>query len=174
MIGTYCGVSSLISESGSRQQWVPTMVPAGGSTQTSRCANSYTQRALGQSGRRDLNPGPLAPEASALPSCATPRIGCFSYRANNLARWPESTKWSRYHRADEKRGRPRGMSRHYSRDFPSAFWARDQCHSGAFLARSTRAGPCTAAKLPLFRRAIRTLPSYKCAQEESNPQPPDP
>lgn len=25
------------------------------------------------SGRRDLNPGPLAPEASALPSCATPR-----------------------------------------------------------------------------------------------------
>ena len=108
-----------------------------------------------------MNPGPLAPEASALPGCATPRIGCFSYRANNLAGWPESTKWSRYHRADEKRGRPRGMSRHYSRDFPSAFWARDQCHSGAFLARSTRAGPCTAAKLPLFRRAIRTLPSYR-------------
>ncbi len=26
-----------------------------------------------QSGRRDLNPGPLAPEASALPGCATPR-----------------------------------------------------------------------------------------------------
>ncbi len=29
--------------------------------------------ALSQSGRRDLNPGPPAPKAGALPSCATPR-----------------------------------------------------------------------------------------------------
>ena len=28
---------------------------------------------LGKSGRRDLNPGPPAPEAGALPGCATPR-----------------------------------------------------------------------------------------------------
>ena len=30
------------------------------------------------SGRRDLNSGPLAPEASALPGCATPRLNSQS------------------------------------------------------------------------------------------------
>ena len=29
---------------------------------------------VGKSGRRDLNPGPPAPEAGALPGCATPRL----------------------------------------------------------------------------------------------------
>jgi hypothetical protein len=29
------------------------------------------------SGRRDLNSGPPAPKAGALPGCATPRLKCF-------------------------------------------------------------------------------------------------
>ncbi len=38
------------------------------------------------SGSRDLNPGPLRPERSALPSCATPREADYiSYRARRSA-----------------------------------------------------------------------------------------
>src|SRR2546426_1935833 len=33
----------------------------------------YEKNSEGWSGRRDLNPRPLAPQASALPGCATPR-----------------------------------------------------------------------------------------------------
>ena len=32
-----------------------------------------------KSGRRDLNPGPLVPETSALPSCATARMNLKKY-----------------------------------------------------------------------------------------------
>ncbi len=35
----------------------------------------WPNRASNKSGRRDLNPGPPAPEAGALPGCATPRGG---------------------------------------------------------------------------------------------------
>ena len=34
------------------------------------------------SGRRDLNPGPPAPEAGALPDCATPRLPCALRESN--------------------------------------------------------------------------------------------
>jgi hypothetical protein len=38
------------------------------------------------SGCRDLNPGPPAPKAGALPSCATSRLPAVAYRLNGLAR----------------------------------------------------------------------------------------
>src|SRR2546430_10453016 len=52
-----------------------------------RAASDHRTRPLTWSGWRDLNPRPLRPERSALPSCATPRCGEeFSGRRSGFAR----------------------------------------------------------------------------------------
>src|SRR5215208_3674369 len=45
----------------------------------------------GRSGRRDLNPGPPAPKAGALPGCATPRAGECSQ--GRVLPWPHVRPW---------------------------------------------------------------------------------
>ena len=42
------------------------------------------------SGRRDLNPGPPAPEAGALPGCATPRTQLGGWAVWQLGRYRPS------------------------------------------------------------------------------------
>jgi hypothetical protein len=54
--------------------WVPHPFPRGSSpAPTPLPANSASATGGGWSGSRDLNPGPLGPQPSALPGCATPR-----------------------------------------------------------------------------------------------------
>ena len=48
-----------------------------------RAGNASKIRGLQKSGRLDLNQRPLAPQASALPGCATPRYGCCGGQRRN-------------------------------------------------------------------------------------------
>ena len=47
-------------------------------TRARQCRFAGTSCAFPASGRRDLNPGPPAPKAGALPGCATPRSGEYT------------------------------------------------------------------------------------------------